>query len=179
MSSKVKAAASSFCPIPHTFRDQVWLVVGAGLGLSIGVFVGARYFSRTSNVSGGSARPRVLPGPSRVVDIPSIKIDEHAGNSSNGDAGISIAEVVVVKACVEATQRPQFDEYVLVQSGVMNVKIAQQGSSSPAYEISAGKGQMLHLPRGFLYTYSFPGPCTYVPVCLPAFTPALSGRIED
>ncbi len=175
----MSVSSSSFCPVPHTFRDKVWLFVGAGIGISIGVVLGGNFFARTSKVSGGAARPRVLPGPTRVVDIPQFfSIDEHVGNASNGDAGISIAEVVILKACTEATQRPKFDEYVLVQNGVMIVKIAAQGSSSPAYEISASKGQMLHLPRGFLYTYSFPGQCTYVPVCLPAFTPALSGRIE-
>lgn len=30
---------SSFCPIPHTFRDQVWVSVGLGLGLGLAHFL--------------------------------------------------------------------------------------------------------------------------------------------
>ena len=177
VASAVSTKAASFCPIPHLFRDQVWLIVGGLIGVTVGSFVGANYFARASQASGGNARPRVLSGPARVVNIPGITIDEHVGNASNGDAGISIAAVVISKACTEATQRPQFDEYVLVRSGVMVVAVAAQNCIA-AYQIKATAGQMLHLPRGFLYTYSFPGACEYIPVCLPAFTPTNCGRVE-
>jgi hypothetical protein len=32
----------SFCPVPHTFRDQVWLSVGLGLGLSLARYLRGR-----------------------------------------------------------------------------------------------------------------------------------------
>lgn len=164
-------SASSFCPIPHTFRDQVWLTVGVVVGVALGATV-MRSYARTSTVS-ASRLPCVLDGPARVVDIPgTLSIDEHVGNAGNGDAGISIATVEVEKACVEATQRPLFDEYVLVQRGEMHVSVGDG-----KVVLVARAGQMLHLPRGILYTYSFPGPAAYVPVCLPAFRPELSGRI--
>lgn len=169
MSSK----GASFCPIPHTFRDQVWLAVGGLIGVAVGAAV-MRSYTRTSSVSASSV-PRVLDGPARVVHIPGmLSIDEHVGNAGNGDVGISIATVDVEKACVEATQRPLFDEYVLVQKGEMHVSVGGDGKEV----LVARAGQMLHLPRGHLYTYSFPGPAAYVPVCLPAFRPELSGRIE-
>ena len=34
--------ATGFCPVPHTTRDQVWLAVGATLGLGIGYLLARR-----------------------------------------------------------------------------------------------------------------------------------------
>jgi hypothetical protein len=86
----------------------------------------------------------------------------------------------------EAVQVPKFDEYVLVLTGTMNVSVGHSDEAKrPAgrkgdepFHITAHAGQMLHLPRGHLYCYSFPGACKYIPVCLPAFSPEISGRLE-
>lgn len=83
-------------------------------------------------------------------------------------------------------QVPQFDEYVLVTSGTMRVFVgsADAGKRPKGREgdepttLTATAGQTLHLPRGHLYRYNFPGPCTYIPICMPAFRPEISGRIE-
>mmetsp|Transcript_33031 Transcript_33031/g.84186 ORF Transcript_33031/g.84186 Transcript_33031/m.84186 type:complete len:274 (-) Transcript_33031:43-864(-) len=37
----------SFCPVPHTFRDQVWLSVGLGLGLGLAHYLRSRVGRRS------------------------------------------------------------------------------------------------------------------------------------
>jgi len=37
----------SFCPVPHTFRDQVWLSVGLGLGLGLAHYLRGRVGRRS------------------------------------------------------------------------------------------------------------------------------------
>jgi hypothetical protein len=95
-------------------------------------------------------------------------------------------QATVSAAMDEATQVPRFDEYVLVTSGTMKVFVGSDDKAKrPAgragdapFVLTATAHQMLHLPKGHLYRYNFPGPCTYVAICLPAFTPELSGRVE-
>ena len=44
----------SFCPIPHTFRDQLWLSVGVGLGLGLARYLrglGRRSLSSRSRMT--------------------------------------------------------------------------------------------------------------------------------
>ena len=161
--------AISLCPIPHTVREKFWLLLGLAAGAALGALLAARA-ARASTASAG-AQPRVLPAPARVVDVPgALHIDEHVGLVANGDAGISIARVVVAAASGEPTQRPLFDEYIIVLRGEMRVAVGGGGA------LVATAGQTLHLPRGFTYTATFPGEAVYVAVCLPAFSPALAVR---
>jgi quercetin dioxygenase-like cupin family protein len=160
-----------FCPVPHTLRDKVWLVVGAALGAGAYAALAA-YFSapRASTASAGAA-PRVLPAAVRVADVPGeLAVDEHVGHAGNGDAGISIASVSVGRAHTGATQTPRFDEYILVRSGEVHVAVRGGG------KLVGKAGDTLHLPRGYTYTVEFPGPAEFTPICLPAFAPSLSGR---
>ena len=165
---------AGFCPIPHTGREKFWMLVGAALGAGLAA-AAAAYFSppppaRASTASAG-ARPRVLPAPARVVDVPGVFfIDEHVGRSANGEAGLSAARVVVAATSGEPTQRPLFDEYIIVLAGEMRVAVAG------GEELVASKGQTLHLPRGHTYTVTFPGAAEYVALCMPAFSPELAVR---
>ena len=159
----------SLCPIPHSAREKFWLLAGVAIGCAAAAALAAR-FARASTKSAG-ARPRVLPVPARVVDVPgTLCIDAHVGLAANGDAGVSIARVTVSAPSGEPTQRPLFDEYVIVLRGEMRVAVA--GGDA----LVATAGQTLHLPRGFTYTATFPGAAEYVAVCLPAFSPALAIR---
>jgi hypothetical protein len=121
------------------------------------------------------------------MDIPGVfSIDEHCGNAANADDRVSIAMVTVAKPCTEAIQVPEFDEYVLVLTGKMRVLVSsKEARHRPAphqslepFHVEASAGQMLWLPKGYLYTYTFPGPTSYVPVCLPAFSPDLTTRLS-
>ena len=168
------AKALSLCTVPINARERIWLVVGVSLGVALGHFLQARW-ARASTASPG-ARPRVLPGPKRVVDVPGeVLVDEHVGRAGNGDAGVSVAAVTIARASAQAVQTPAFDEYILVRRGELRVAVSAAPGMA-AHELVATAGQTLHLPRGFTYLVSFPGPAEFIPVCLPAFAPELSGR---
>eukprot|EP00873_Tetraselmis_striata_P005839 jgi/Tetstr1/426103/TSEL_016433.t1 len=176
------------CPLdvlPGSTRELAWLAVGVGLGVAA-----ARILSLPGLAAPRrpAAPPARLPAPSRVVELPGVfAIDEHCGNASTGDTRVSIASVTVTTSCTEATQVPAFDEYVLVQEGTMRVLVSSKDPAfRPAahaqlepFQVEASAGQMLWLPKGYLYTYTFPGPCSYIPVCLPAFSPELVSRLAD
>jgi len=173
------------CPFPHTTRDKVWMSLGLVAGVGFGYFLLPRKAASASTVS--TRTPSVQAPPPCVVDIPQkLQIFEHVGKTGNGDAGISIAQVTVSTAMDEATQVPKFDEYVLVTSGTMVVYVGSDDPSKrPAgrtgdapFVLTATANQMLHLPKGHLYRYNFPGKTTYVAICTPAFMPELAGRIE-
>lgn len=113
--------------------------------------------------------PSVL-SPALVVEVPDLKIVEHVGLASNGEGNLSVARVVVTAPHVDPAHTPKFDEYIIVLSGEVHVAVG--GGSVP---LVALPGQTLHLPRGFEYTVTTPGPAEYIPVCYPAFHPSLKG----
>lgn len=176
---------STFCPVPHTTRDQVWLGVGVGVGVGLGVLASRWLWRGGSAATRNLQGPSVLPAPTRVVEMKDqLAIDEHAGRATTGESALSLAHVRVSAACSEPTQVPGFDEYVLVLSGEMVVEVgAEEPCKRPAarradapFELRAGAGRTLWLPAGHRYTYRFPSKCEYVPVCVPAFHPEIAGR---
>ena len=60
----MSTSTSSFCPIPHTSRDQVWLAVGVGAGALVG-FIAARVLSKDSSSPSTSAAS--APSPSAAA----------------------------------------------------------------------------------------------------------------
>uniref|UniRef100_A0A7S0ZGG0 Uncharacterized protein n=1 Tax=Timspurckia oligopyrenoides TaxID=708627 RepID=A0A7S0ZGG0_9RHOD len=169
-----------FCPVPHTFRDQVWLCVGAAVGLSAGYLAVRRLYSSKSSTL-KSRSPIVIQDASRVLETSERFIDEYVGVPSTKDSQISFAKVVVKSECGEIPQTPAFDELLYVLKGVILVSCQAPFSGkgkalSQNIELKATQGEILSLPKGFRYTISFPDSCEYIAVCLPAFTPALAGR---
>ena len=66
---------------------------------------------------------------------------------------------------VEPGQTPQFDEMTLVLSGSLQVE-----TSSQTFVVK--ENQAVITPKGEWVRYSTPhGPCEYVAVCVPAFSP--------
>mmetsp|Transcript_16979 Transcript_16979/g.43798 ORF Transcript_16979/g.43798 Transcript_16979/m.43798 type:complete len:159 (+) Transcript_16979:64-540(+) len=145
------------------------LCFAAGAAAAVAVIVTRRRQERKR-----LGKPRLLPLPTRVVELEDgiFTIDEHCGNATNGDAGLSIAVVRTRQKTQEPAQTPQFDEYIMVLEG--EVLISVDGEDRPS--LSASSGRTLWLPKGHRYEYFFPGPCKYVPVCLPAFHPSLTDR---
>mmetsp|Transcript_110489 Transcript_110489/g.236104 ORF Transcript_110489/g.236104 Transcript_110489/m.236104 type:complete len:169 (-) Transcript_110489:92-598(-) len=166
------AAATSAlgCSLPST-RDILCFAGGASAAL-LAVSVAQQLRERSLRAARGP--PRVLPPPPRVVEVDSgaFTIDEHCGNASNGDARMSLAQVTVGKTMTEPPQTPQFDEYILVIEGEVRVSVDDEAEPS----LAAKAGRAIWLPKGRRYFYIFPGPCRYVPICLPAFHPSLSDR---
>jgi mannose-6-phosphate isomerase-like protein (cupin superfamily) len=73
----------------------------------------------------------------------------------------------------EPGQRPEFDEYSLVLSGILRVV-----TQSEILEI--GSNQAVFAPRGEWVHYSTPYPegAEYISICLPAFSPDTVHRDE-
>jgi hypothetical protein len=111
--------------------------------------------------------------PVDVVDAPGITIAEYFGNVASKDSKLSACVVTVRKPSEEAYQTPEFDEYVLVLEG--EVELLQ--GDGKRVTIAAGNGAFL--PKGLRVKWIWKGACKYVPICLPAFTPENCGREEE
>ena len=119
--------------------------------------------------------PRLVTAPTTVVQTADVKIDEYFGGaSSNPCAGdISFAHVKAQAGWAEEWQTPAFDEYPLVLKGSVTVEHAH----GPPVKVSAG--QALFLAKGERVRWVFTEAAEYVPVCLPAFSPANCFREEN
>lgn len=107
--------------------------------------------------------------PVDVVDAPAITITERFGHVASRDARCSLATAVVRNASEEAYQAPGFDEYVLCTEGA--VDFVHSGGTT---RIAAGEAAFL--PKNFRVKWVWPEATKYTVVCLPAFSPELSGR---
>lgn len=111
--------------------------------------------------------PILIPSPTRVeaAGTPPKLIDEYAGRANNGETRLSIAHMRSPAGWAEPGQRPEFDEYTVVLKGAMQVDHAD-GS------LTVKAGQAVLTKGGEWVRYSTPaGPCEYIAVCLPAFSP--------
>lgn len=111
--------------------------------------------------------PRLIASPTRIeaAGQPPKLIQEHFGRVNSGDAQISMAHMRSPQGWLEPGQRPEFDEYTLVIEGVLTVET--EGET-----LKVAAGQAVHTRPGEWVRYSTPdGPCGYVAVCLPAFSP--------
>ena len=115
--------------------------------------------------------------PVAVVDSPAILINEFFGNVASGDKSLSACVVKVNRASEEAYQRPEFSEYVIVTEGSVTLLVGEEGDAPQKLSVSAGQGAFL--PRGTRVKWVWNGPCSYVPICTPAFSPANCGREEE
>ena len=119
-----------------------------------------------------SGKPPVLiASPLRVVEEAGIRIDEHFGAARGGGSGMSLARLRVEAGWEEPRQRPDFDEYTLVLSGVLRVEF-----EGGVLDIRAGAAVWTH--RGEWVRYSSPEGADYIAVCVPAFTPEGANREE-
>lgn len=115
----------------------------------------------------------------KLIDKPSIIeaagnkpkiIRELVGRVNSKTEALSIARMSSPAGWVEPGQTPEFDEYTTVLSGTLKVE-------TKAGVILVKEGQAIHTPKGEWVRYSTPdGPCEYVAVCLPAFSPATVHR---
>jgi len=124
---------------------------------------------------------RVLD-PVRVVEAKTLLIQEYFGNVASGQPKLSACVCTVSAACSEAPQRPVFDEYALVLEGRVDIHVTIDGAApgdpeEKIFTVMAGQG--VFLPKGTRATWVWPGPCKYIPICTPAFTPANCGREDE
>lgn len=108
-----------------------------------------------------------------VVDFEGLKIEELAGNVASSDDTLSVAKVTVSKATAEPWLTLDYDEWICMLSGTVTL----QYGSDEALEVVAG--ETCFIARGERFRPVFPGPATYIPVCLPAFKPERCAREEE
>ena len=121
--------------------------------------------------------PELIESPTRIEAHGSIPktIEEFVGRVNTGTAGVSVARMTSPQGWQEPGQRPEFDEYTVVLTGVLRV---EQEAGEPL-EVAAG--QAVHTAAGEWVRYSTPhdGGATYLAVCSPAFSPATVHRDEE
>ena len=117
--------------------------------------------------------PAFIPSPT-VVKAAGSKpklIQEFIGQLNTGTNEVSIARMKSPGGWVEPGQRPDFDEYTLVLSGMLRV-------TSETETIDVRSGQAVIVRGGEWVQYSTPESvgAEYVAVCLPAFSIATVHR---
>jgi quercetin dioxygenase-like cupin family protein len=92
-------------------------------------------------------------------------IREFVGRVNTKTAAASVARMSSPAGWVEPGQTPEFEEYTLVLAGALTVE-TKKGT------LVVREGQAVIAPKGEWVRYSTPdGPCEYVAVCVPAFSP--------
>ncbi len=101
-------------------------------------------------------------------------IDEHIGRVNSDTTDVSIAHMQSPSGWVEPGQRPDFDEFTVVLSGMLRVE--HEGGA-----LNVRAGQAVITRKGEWIRYSTPEPpgAEYIAVCLPAFSPALVHRDDE
>lgn len=120
--------------------------------------------------------PRLIEAPTRVQAAGNKPktIDEYFGRVNTGDLAISVAHMRSPGGWREPGQRPDFDEYTLVLSGLLRVE-----SEQSVLDVPAGCAVMTR--RGEWVRYSTPNDegAEYVAICLPAFSPETVHRDSE
>ncbi len=93
-------------------------------------------------------------------------IEEFIGRVNSGNQEISIARMRSPGGWQEPGQVPEFTEYTVVMSGVLQVTTKER-------VLSVKAGQGIIIAAGEWVQYSTPGDegAEYIAVCLPAFSP--------
>jgi uncharacterized cupin superfamily protein len=117
------------------------------------------------------AKPTVF-SPVDVVKAGDLTITEYFGRVASKDTRISACMATVTAACSEAYQAPDFDEYVLVLKGTLELH-----QTEGITKIEPGRAVFLKAKERVKWVW--PGECTYMPICLPAFSPENCHREEE
>ena len=117
----------------------------------------------------------LVTNPVTVVDSPGITINEYFGQVASGDGTASFAMATVHRADESSFQAPRFAEYVMVTSGTLVLQtVHEDGASLTKTQVKTGEG--VYLPAGLRVKWTWPEPCTYTVVCVPAFSPHTAGN---
>jgi mannose-6-phosphate isomerase-like protein (cupin superfamily) len=111
--------------------------------------------------------PNLIEKPMRIEaagNKPKL-IDEFIGRINSQESAVSIARMRSPSGWVEPGQRPEFDEYTVVLSGMLRVE--HEGG-----ELDVHAGQAVVVRKGEWVRYSTPesSGAEYIAVCLPAFS---------
>ncbi len=111
--------------------------------------------------------PKLIAQPSRIQAAGTkVKIiDEYVGRVNSATKAASIAHMRSPEGWSEPGQKPEFDEYTLVMSGMLRVQHTNG-------HIDVHAGQAIICEAGEWIRYSTPNPegAEYIAVCLLAFS---------
>jgi mannose-6-phosphate isomerase-like protein (cupin superfamily) len=117
--------------------------------------------------------PIHIPAPTRIQSAgnkPKV-IDEFVGRVNSAEARLSIARMRSPEGWVEPAQRPEFDEFTLVLSGLLRVE-----HDGGTLDVRAGEAVVTRAGERVRYGTPEPEGAEYVAVCLPAFSPGTVHR---
>ena len=101
-----------------------------------------------------SAEP-IVYNPVTVLDTPGITIREFIGNVASKTSSCSFALATVHRADTAAFQVPRFAEYVIVNSGTLELlTVAADGAGLVKTTVPAGEG--VYLPAGLRVKWQWP-----------------------
>lgn len=100
-------------------------------------------------------------------------IEEHFGNATDGNSGISIAHMIAPPKWSEPFQTPEFDEYTYIIKGKKQFIIEGE-----TIVLEAGQSIKIEKNTRIQYSNPFDSACEYIAICLPAFSMDLVHREE-
>lgn len=101
-------------------------------------------------------------------------IEEHFGNATDGNSGISIAHMIAPPKWSEPFQTPKFDEYTYIIKGKKQFIIEDE-----TIILEAGQSIKIEKNTRVQYSNPFDEDCEYIAICLPAFSMDLVNREES
>lgn len=112
--------------------------------------------------------PQLIEKPTRIQaagNKPKL-IDEYIGRANSQTETVSIAHMRSPSGWIEPGQRPEFDEFTVVLTGMLRVEY--EGG-----HVDVRAGQAVIACKGEWVRYSTPTAegAEYIAICLPAFSP--------
>ena len=92
-------------------------------------------------------------------------IEEHFGNATTQESGISIAHMVAPPNWSEPFQTPEFDEYTYIIRGKKQFIV-----DGDTVVLEAGQSIKIEKNTRVQYSNPFVEPCEYIAICVPAFS---------
>jgi mannose-6-phosphate isomerase-like protein (cupin superfamily) len=112
--------------------------------------------------------PIHIPAPTRIraAGNKPKRIDEYFGRVNSATERVSVAHMHSPEGWREPGQKPEFDEYTVVLSGM--VRVEHRGGT---IDVRAGEAVLARAGEWVRYSSPLPGGAEYVAICLPAFSP--------
>ena len=99
------------------------------------------------------------------------RIEEFVGRVNTGHTGISLAKMSSPEGWQEPGQRPKFEEFTLVLSGLLRVE-----TKNGRVDVRAGQAVITSPGEWVRYSTPDAGGADYIAVCQPAFSPETVNR---
>jgi mannose-6-phosphate isomerase-like protein (cupin superfamily) len=114
------------------------------------------------------------PTTIQAAGQPPKLIEEFIGRVNSGTTAVSIARMKSPAGWSEPGQTPAFDEYTVVLTGSLHVKL-----KDATFEVFAGQAIIVKAGEWVQYSSPLPDGAEYIAICTPAFSPELVHRDEE